>query len=1020
MKKFVFVLLLIFLPVSLFSQTAKIRPVLKKSSLSTSLNQNSIDRTRPKPSYNILAIRVDFQEDENILTTGNGKFDYSDTSDAIVDPPPHDRQYFTDHLEALKKYYARVSGGKLGLTYSLFPDGERSSYTLPNMMEYYNPNTTEAELDQRLAELIEDAVQIADNDPAVVFSDYDAVIIFHAGVGSEYALEEEALDPTPHDIPSVFLNLIDLKNTIGGGAADYEGISVDGGTGYVTNAVLVPETESKRDYEIGLNGIVAHQFGHVLGLPSLFNTENGRPAIGKWGLMGVGFANFDGIIPAEPCAWSKVFLGWEIPVEITEGSNFQVVPPNAISGTKIYKVPISPTEYYLIENRQTDSDGDSINVTIAASGVVIEVDDYDTDIPGSGILIWHIDERVIAGGLIENKVNVNKYHRGVDLEEADGSQDIGEVFPGIIPGTLTPENGLPWDAFYDGNNTSFTPETAPSTLSNYRGNSHINITDISSSSNNMTFSVNRNYYFEGFPKYLGGSFSEMAPMFINSGSVDEVKIIAANRVGEVFALDGHNQPLFNNGSTSDYINLLADTSTFGIPLFIDIGESIVTQPAVRLNNILPTTLDNKLFIATDMEKIHLYSFEDNNSDNYGDLVTSWNLSSPVSAPLMITQWLVTGHEDGRIRFFDRNGFQESVFNVGSNRVTGITGGEFQTGSTLQAVTIGINPIGNSHQIINQSGTGSSYQISNPFSPILSAFSGTANELILLNNEGKLLIDDLYGSSPEEVNLNISIKYEPVLGDINGDGYRDIIIVSENKVFAVNRNGSIITEFPVNLYEKGLEGTVTTSPVLGDIDGDNKQDIIFGTSDGNVVAIGEDGNIKNGFPLVAGGRIEGSLTILRSADSDNMELSALDENGFLYLWDLETTYNDKIISWGTLGRNNAHLRHNEEELVRIALPVDPAEENQLMPSGKVYNWPNPNIENWTKIRYYLTSAAEIKIKIFTQVGELVAELEGPGIPETDNEVTWDLTGIESGVYLAEVIAKNSSTTSRKVIKIAVIK
>ncbi|MCP4725547.1 MAG: T9SS type A sorting domain-containing protein, partial [bacterium] len=77
-------------------------------------------------------------------------------------------------------------------------------------------------------------------------------------------------------------------------------------------------------------------------------------------------------------------------------------------------------------------------------------------------------------------------------------------------------------------------------------------------------------------------------------------------------------------------------------------------------------------------------------------------------------------------------------------------------------------------------------------------------------------------------------------------------------------------------------------------------------------------------------------------------------------------------------------------------------------------------NWTKIRYYLTSAADVKIRIFTQVGDLVAELEGSGIPETDNEVTWDLTDINSGVYLAEVIAKNTEKTSRKVIKIAVIK
>ena len=112
-------------------------------------------------------------------------------------------------------------------------------------------------------------------------------------------------------------------------------------------------------------------------------------------------------------------------------------------------MPITPYEYFLIENRSTDHDEDGLNVVQGASGVIIEVDDYDYDIPGPGILIWHIDERIIAAGLAANAVNTDPARRGVDLEEADGAQDIGELFPGIIPGTLTPENGLSWETMRD-------------------------------------------------------------------------------------------------------------------------------------------------------------------------------------------------------------------------------------------------------------------------------------------------------------------------------------------------------------------------------------------------------------------------------------------------------------------------------------------------------------------------------------------------------------------------------------------
>ncbi len=57
----------------------------------------------------ILAIRVDFQEDNNSLTTGNGKFELDPSTEAFIDPPPHDLTYFQHQLLALSNYYRRVS-----------------------------------------------------------------------------------------------------------------------------------------------------------------------------------------------------------------------------------------------------------------------------------------------------------------------------------------------------------------------------------------------------------------------------------------------------------------------------------------------------------------------------------------------------------------------------------------------------------------------------------------------------------------------------------------------------------------------------------------------------------------------------------------------------------------------------------------------------------------------------------------------------------------------------------------------
>jgi len=63
---------------------------------------------------------------------------------------------------------------------------------------------------------------------------------------------------------------------------------------------------------------------------------------------------------------------------------------------------------------------------------------------------------------------------------------------------------------------------------------------------------------------------------------------------------------------------------------------------------------------------------------------------------------------------------------------------------------------------------------------------------------------------------------------------------------------------------------------------------------------------------------------------------------------------------------------------------------------------------------------VRIKIFDLAGDLVKELPGSSQPFTDNEVRWDLTGVQSGVYLARIEAKNSRMKDVRIIKIAVVK
>ena len=73
-----------------------------------------------------------------------------------------------------------------------------------------------------------------------------------------------------------------------------------------------------------------------------------------------------------------------------------------------------------------------------------------------------------------------------------------------------------------------------------------------------------------------------------------------------------------------------------------------------------------------------------------------------------------------------------------------------------------------------------------------------------------------------------------------------------------------------------------------------------------------------------------------------------------------------------------------------------------------------------IRYFLNDQAEVTIKIYDMAGDLVEEFSGTGNSGTANELKWDLTGVQSGVYFARVEAESAQRSEVRIIKIAVIK
>ena len=483
----------------------------------------------------VCALMVEFQEDNKESTTGTGKFLNSiegiDCETYHIDSPPHDRSYFYSQLKAVNNYFQSASYGQFGIDLvesSIYPL-ESISYVLSQPMSYYYPYNEENISEARLVGLFKETVELAHSIDGLDYSDYDLIIIFHAGIGQDFSLP--FLDPTPEDIPSTFIDPRMIKNSTGENV-----ITV--GSAMIDKGVILPETQNHLNYDIsssmfasesdpcdyqyGLNGTLSLMIGFAVGLPPLWDIESGESRIGVFGLMDQGSNNGRGVIPSPPNPWSRIYAGWEKPNIIQ--SNSDVSLPNR-SMDNIVRININESEYFLIENRvnyfregvsvdsvrfkvwkETDtypsfikSLKDSVNIESDDNGVIVRIPNYDIGLPGTGLMIWHIDENRIQSGLNDYSINKNINLVGIDIEEADGAQDIGNESFFMFN---DPSSGYFGDIWFAGNEEyyranpqnegilpSFNETTYPNTNSNNGSRSYVSIENIGPAADTITFRI---------------------------------------------------------------------------------------------------------------------------------------------------------------------------------------------------------------------------------------------------------------------------------------------------------------------------------------------------------------------------------------------------------------------------------------------------------------------------------------------------------------------------------------------------
>ena len=1007
--------------------------------------QNKVNRIAGVDTIHILALRAEFVQDNVATTTGDGRFDLSSQSDYAFDRPPHNRTYFQQQLLALANYFSRVSRGKLIFQADVFPQEEDAAYQLPQDMVYYSGQENDDLKKQRWAELLRDAVNAADVENGPDFSAYDVVIVFHAGVGADFAFD---FDSTPYDIQSVFLDFESLKETLGRGDDHFKGVSTKNKT-FIKEGILLPETQNQDGLDLALLGTMTLLMGSQLGMPVLFDSESGDAGIGKWGLMDQGSYNFQGLVPAQPCAWMKIYMGWEEPVVVTNAEQLRIGIANSVS-PHIYKIPINANEYFLVENRQQDWNGDNMTFGRDAAGkraqfdstgqvvadkdigVITRVDEYDYGLPGSGILIWHIDDSVIREKLASNTINNDRDHRGIDLVECDGAQDIGFNYSMFDAGYGT-DSGDYWDPYWAGNeshkivndhaeNVELSSKTIPNSNANNGAVSHVRLYNFSARDTVMTFSVGSDWTQDGFPRYAGKDFGAASLLSFHDANNSGNGLIAVRRDGAVLGWKENGEKLIANDAKVAVQNATGDTIVYDLALFATADDSVFLPPIAADFDGNGT---DEIVAVDKTGKIYLWSVQDANGNGSADLLASINLgAAPTAGPMILPKTaaaspvIILGTSDGNIHSFSfSNGhLNENNFrNLKGGGIAGLAGVSDQFADCIAVTDQGdVFALDMDLNIIWQINFG---QSTARLFPMVADFDGVpGQEVVVISQNGMMLAIDGQGNVIAENNMNFDLPEmsAPALGDADGDGLPEILLNASGLFGAFEYTGVPVSNFTKPYASLVLNPPSLASPLWMKNEAGQKAITFVAAPSGLFNAYDVRARMFDGFPLTTSAEIV-ATPLFTDVDSDgDVDLFVISTDGFLYGWDLplEAANSNSWSQYGGDQYKTFALSGSSQRIVSAA---------GLLPAKKVFCYPNPTENNRTHIRYTLTKTADkLGVRIYDMAGEFVQELPAGQVTAGDHEIVWNVANIESGVYLARVEAESGSENSVEFIKIAVVK
>lgn len=303
-------------------------------------------------------------------------------------------------------YYKEVSGGLLQMEAYV-----TAWVTVPNTHEYYGAENKWSEFAYQAVK----QASLAGVDFSQFDNDGDGVVegiaIIHQGPGQEVTGDVDDIWSHSYSFSSAGYST---------SARTFNGVKIDQYT-------VQPETRD-RNGSINTIGVICHEFGHNLGLPDFYDTndetDGSYQGTGQWDIMAKGNYNGSpsGSTPSHHNPFSKIELGWVDETVISAPARISLDP--IITSESVYRVNgPEPNEYLLLENRQKQG--------------------FDAALPGRGMVAYHVDAAWIASRRNSNTVNTGE-HQGLYVKAAGENINASSApFPGSLQKTQLTDQSEP-------------------------------------------------------------------------------------------------------------------------------------------------------------------------------------------------------------------------------------------------------------------------------------------------------------------------------------------------------------------------------------------------------------------------------------------------------------------------------------------------------------------------------------------------------------------------------------------------